>query len=215
MDFITMLCILLMFIMMLPFLIQSILQIILRSYNFRIQIKGLFFFKNIYFTLKPQSLLFFNSFKIFISFIKIKKNPNQFTFVIFIDKIHLKLQSMDLELAPSLSHKLDEIFTINLMKIIEFTRKSMIIQKSSLETPKIIKPPSYLSKLLSLSILMKLLSFFLLSKFSIKINKLHIEMIENSSEGLVVDDFINPYENTLNKTKNCKVLFWCDYNNQV
>jgi len=218
MTWISILCFLLLLCMAFALIIEKALQFLLKAYAFKIQIKRLFEYRNIYFFVKPElALSFFSSFKIFISSIRIKKHPEKFCFLIVIDKIHIKFQSLELNLSPSLQNKIDEVFALNLMKILDFTRKCLIFKKKwILSQKKPVKKANKMSTLLlPFQIIFKLLGYFLLSKFSIQIKKICIDVLQNSAEENKITDFLNPYDNVVNRIKLHNSSFWCQYNLEV
>ena len=220
MTWITLISLILLLCMTFALLIEKLMQFLLRSYHFKIQIKSFFDYRKIYFFSNPKSSLsLFSSTKILISSIRIRKHPEKFSFIILIDKIHIKLQSLELDLAPSLQNKIDEVFAMNLMKILDFTRKALLIKEKNISIlPK--KPAnnenSRFSKLIMpFTILLKLVGYFLLSKFSIQITKICVSILQNTPEENNIAEFKNPYDNVVSKIKLYNSCFWCTYNLDV
>lgn len=216
MELITILCFLIIFIMIGPFLLKHLLQFFLRKYFFKIDIHSFFSFRNILLCFNSEnSLSFFSSIKMFISSIKIKKTPKKLNFSIIIDKIHFKVHPVELALTPTSKTKIDELFTLNLMKILEFTKKRLNIKSKLINYQKPIEKSSESSRLKPMQIISKLFSFYFLSRFSIQINKITVDFIQVTEEESDFREFISPYEKIVSRFKKYHSSFWCDYNSEV
>lgn len=207
MTLVTIICFFLLFILLLPYLISTLLKLLLKKLSFKIEMNNIMEYKNLYFSLDLKSKLsIFAPLKLMIPSIRIKKTPKKFHFQIIIEKIYIKAHISGLDLKSTHKNKMDDIFTMNLLKILDFTQNYFYSNSSSLNLPQ--KNSTENKNLSMFAIFMKLFGFLVLPKFSLNIHKIRFDIIQTTSE-IPKETFENPYENLVHRIKIYKSHFYC------
>lgn len=214
---VTIISLILLLIIIFPVILTKVLMIALKKLYFRIEMENLFEYKNIYICLQLKSkLALISPLKLRISSISFKRIPNTLKFQIIIEKIHLKAHLSEIDLKPLYKNKMDEIFTINLMKIFEFTQNYLFSDYNILSIHKNskINVKKANNSFNGSSFFSRLLGLIILSRISFKIKKTRFDFIENS-KGINLREFDDPYEKIILRTKIYSSFFLCSYDTKV
>lgn len=177
----------LLFLLFLNRILEHLLKRFLKFLQFKISIPSLSCFERISFVIK-QNFSFIKYAKISISQIKLIKVPNKFEFFLKINKIHIKSELNQLNLIPIRKNEMEEIFATNLLKIFEFTNKSLLKKgellkklKKKNEKPNI-NTNSFNDFLLPLKMMMKFLLLAVITRIKFKIEKITFEILESITD---------------------------------